>query len=630
MTSSVRISVPTPWYPAPFDRMGGSFVATYARLVSRLGGPVEVVHAQEWAAGAEAAAAVLRPAFDTVLDVAAAHRSLVVPGAFGPVQRVPVLVVGGQSVPQRAEAAVRDVRRALGRLDGEIVHGHVGYLGGLTAARLAEPGAAVFATEHSSGVRDLLADPQGRDQYAEVLERVERLYCVTSLVRRQVLDVLPQYADRIEVLPNPVDFAGVPRRPNPPTALSRWVFVGALAAAKGVERLVQAFVVAARQDPAVELTMFGDGPLKDRLLEIARDGGVADRLHLAGRVPHDAVLAALPGHDLLLAPSEYETFHLAVLEAVAAGLPVVVTRSGGPQETLAGLEDRVGRFVDVEPGPEQLVEAWRELGADLAGLDLAGAARELAARMSPDAVLARLAQAYGLPVPDHAPELTSSSTALPPTSPALTSRSTSLQHAQTQRLVVLAVSGWRRYSVREELPQAADLGVPTLVVTRDGELAALADSLDQAVVTPEALNDLPALRGGVPAAGTVLAPAGGSVMTPVGGTVVTGAVRVRRLAGGLRRRLQGRPAGVGSGNGAGAAGGAAAGGAAAGGAAAGATVDGAELAEAVGGATLLLTDVQSAPVAARLLARDPSCTVIVELPRGGGHGALPDGLEPAL
>jgi glycosyltransferase involved in cell wall biosynthesis len=572
-----KISVPTPWYPTPFDRMGGSFVATYARLVARLGGPVEVVHAQEWAAGAPAAAAALRPAFEAVLDVATVQRSLVVPGAYGPVQRVPVFVVGGESVPQRAEAAVRDVRRALGRLDGEIVHGHVGYLGGLTAVRLAEPGARVFATEHSSGVRDLLSDPQGRDHYAEVLERVDRLYCVTSLVRNQVLDVLPQYAERIEVLPNPVDFAGVPRRTAPPTSLVKWVFVGALAAAKGVERLLQAFVVAAHENPDVELTMVGDGPLKDRLLEIARDGGVADRLHLAGRLAHDEVLAALPQHDLLFAPSEYETFHLAVLEAVAAGLPVVVTRSGGPQETLAGVEDRVGRFVDVEPGPEQLIEAWRGLGADLGSLDLAGAAHELAARMSPDAVLARLAQAYGLAVPDPAltaPAAIEASAALP------------------ERVVVLAVSGWRRYSVRVELPQAAALGLTTLVVTRDAELGALAAGLDQAVVTPEALLGLPA----------------GGGATPVAVTAVPASIGVREFAGDLRRRLQGRPArpsGV---------------------AAASPPAEVRLLAEAVAGATVLLTDVQSAPTAALLLARDPSCRVVVELPRGDGHGELPDGL----
>ena len=601
----MRITVPTPWYPSPFDRMNGSFVATYARLVSRLGGPVEVVHAQEWAAGAPAAAARLRPAFEAVLDVAAAQRSLVVDGADGPLQRVPVLVVGGQSVPQRAEAAVRDVRRALGRLDGDVVHGHVGYLGGLVAARLAEPGVPVFATEHSTGVRDLLADPQGRDQYAEVLERVERLWCVSALVRRQVLDVLPQYGERVAVMPNPVDFAGVPRRTSPPTELHKWVFVGELTARKGVERLLHAFTVAARENPKVELTLFGDGDQRERLLEIARDGGVADRLHLAGTVSHEQVLAALPQHDLLFAPSEYETFHLAVVEAVAAGLPVVVTRSGGPEETLAGVEDRVGRFVDVEPGPDQLVEAWRELAADPAVLDVAGAARVLEARTGPEAVLARLAQAYGLAVPDAVVSDAAVSDAVvgdAVVGDAVVSDAGLPGVALPERLVVLAASGWRRFSVREELPFAAERGMATVVVTRDAEIAGLASELGQTVVAPEALRQLPGLGAQSRTIGRLFEAAGAV-------TVVPTSADVRRFAGDLRRRLRARPVGPTD----------------------SATVRstaeeaaapaGTALAAAVDRATLLLTEVQSAPIAAQLLARDPSCRVVFELPRGGGNGS---------
>src|SRR5689334_12357764 len=208
------LTVPTPWYPTPFNRMSGSFVAEYARLAGRVARDVHVVHAQEWPGGkaGDAGAGALRTAFDGALDRLAAGGGLRVSGAAGPVTRVPVFTVGGTTIPQRAEAMVRDVRRAAGTFDTPVVHGHVGYWGGLLAARLADPSAAVFATEHSTGLRAVLDDPAGRDHYAELLTRATKVFCVSGLLRDQVLAALPEHADRVEVMPNPVEFTSVPTR----------------------------------------------------------------------------------------------------------------------------------------------------------------------------------------------------------------------------------------------------------------------------------------------------------------------------------------------------------------------------------------------------------------------------------
>ncbi|MFZ0159753.1 MAG: glycosyltransferase, partial [Kineosporiaceae bacterium] len=394
------LTVATPWYPTPYNRMAGSFVAEHAVLSASIpgvaaAGGVHVVHGLEWPGGTAEAATALRPAFDDVLDRLRESGGTRLTGVAGPLDRVPVFTVGGTDWAERGRATVRDVRRVIGRFGSPIVHGHVGYLGGLLAARLAEPGAAVFATEHSTQLRQVLAQPGAREHYAELLERAGAVFCVSGLLRDQVLEQVPDPDGTLQVLPNPVDLTGVPRRAEPPERLSRWVFVGGLIERKGVTRLVRAFTVAAREDRQVSLTMYGTGPLADSLVEIARDGGVGDRLHLPGVLRHRELLAALPGYDLLLAPSTYETFHLAVPEAVAAGLPVIVTRSGGPQEALAGVEDQVGRFVDVEDSPEALVEAWRELSANLDTLDLDAARATLDARYGRAAIAARLARAYG-------------------------------------------------------------------------------------------------------------------------------------------------------------------------------------------------------------------------------------------
>jgi glycogen(starch) synthase len=542
--------------------MAGSFVAEHAALAAAIpavagAGGVHVVHGQEWPGGTARATEVLRPAFEEVLDRLRAAGGTRVHGVAGPVDRVPVFTVGGADWARRGEALVRDLSRVIGTFASPVVHGHVGYLGGLAAARLAEPGARVFATEHSTALRDVLAQPGAREHYAELIERAEAVFCVSDLLRRQILDAVPDPHDRVRVLPNPVDFTGVPRRSAPPTALRRWVFAGSLTERKGVLRLVRAFTAAARDDGALTLPMFGEGPLAGRLVDVAREAGAADRLELRGVVRHRDLLAALPGFDLLLAPSSYETFHLAVPEAVAAGLPVIVTRSGGPQEALAGVEALVGRFVEVSEDPDEIVAAWRELSANLDTLDLAAARATLDARYGRAAIAGELAKAYDLA---GEPPAAAAADATGPT---------------PDRVVLAAVSGWRRYHVEAELEAVRALGVPATLITDDDRLARQA------------------------AAAGVAVAAAGTPQPPLR--------RLRRALGRWRRdrwrrdRWR-RPA------------------ASRGVARRSARLDGAFLE----GATLVLGDCQSAPLARTLLAAHPGLRPVVELDRTGVLAPSPD------
>lgn len=77
---------------------------------------------------------------------------------------------------------------------------------------------------------------------------------------------------------------------------------------------------------------------------------------------------------------------MTVVEAVAAGLPVLVTRCGGPEETLAGVEDAVAELVEVEEGADALIAGYWRLRERFDRLDVAGAQRALADRYSYPAV----------------------------------------------------------------------------------------------------------------------------------------------------------------------------------------------------------------------------------------------------
>jgi glycogen(starch) synthase len=69
---------------------------------------------------------------------------------------------------------------------------------------------------------------------------------------------------------------------------------------------------------------------------------------------------------------------MTVVEAVAAGMPVLVTRCGGPEETLAGIEAAAGELVAVEESDASLVEGYRRLRDRFPdGLDLTRAQQVL-------------------------------------------------------------------------------------------------------------------------------------------------------------------------------------------------------------------------------------------------------------
>lgn len=455
------ITLTTPWYPTPSRPMGGSFVATQARLLSRIATDVSVIHGEEWAGGPPDVVDRIRPDLEHLVELAQRRGGLARTGTVGPLIRVPVLLSGGMDVVERAEALVHDVSHAVGgRIESDIVHGHVGYLGGLVAARLASPGSRVFATEHSTGLRQLLADPRGRDIYAEVIDRSDRLLCVSNVLRQHVLDAIPESADKVEVLGNPVDVDAVPRRTGPLESLRHWIFSGGLIERKGVMRALEAFIVVAGRDPAATFTLLGEGPLRAAIERRVCEAGLVDRVRLIGMLSHTEALGLLREHDLLVAPSTYETFHLVIPEAIAAGIPVIATRSGGPQEVLDGIEDRVGRLVDVSQDPEEIVGAYEDITARLGSLDLDAGRDSLRDRFGPATIVRRLADLYGGEVSSHQRTPVRLPRPAPPAA------------------IVVAITERRVSAVRAEMQTATQAGHQVILVSQQDVLRGQPGVLD--------------------------------------------------------------------------------------------------------------------------------------------------------
>jgi N-acetyl-alpha-D-glucosaminyl L-malate synthase BshA len=100
---------------------------------------------------------------------------------------------------------------------------------------------------------------------------------------------------------------------------------------KRVQDVVEVFARVARQIPA-RLMLIGDGPDRPTAEFLARTLKVQDRVHFLGK--QDNVNELLPLADLMLMPSEMESFGLAALEAMACSVPAIATRVGGVPELI--------------------------------------------------------------------------------------------------------------------------------------------------------------------------------------------------------------------------------------------------------------------------------------------------------
>jgi 1,2-diacylglycerol 3-alpha-glucosyltransferase len=147
----------------------------------------------------------------------------------------------------------------------------------------------------------------------------------------------------IEVIPNGVD---VSQFQSPPAPLSKRdlglpdhavvaITVGRLGPEKNLPFLLRAFTRIASEVPDLHLVVIGRGPEGETLREMMHFLGLAPRVHLVGGAPYEEIPNWLAMADFFAFSSVSESHPLAVLEALAAGLPVLAIPCPGVEDTLA-------------------------------------------------------------------------------------------------------------------------------------------------------------------------------------------------------------------------------------------------------------------------------------------------------
>ena len=227
----------------------------------------------------------------------------------------------------------------------------------------------VITTLHGTDITLVGKDPNYAPVVSFAIQQSDAVTAVSDFLR----DETHRYFDcrkKVITVPNFVDLHRFTPSVRPglrerfcPEGHRLLIHISNFRRVKRIDRVVEWFHRISDQVP-VSLLMVGDGPELPRAEQSVREGGLSGKVHFIGR--QDPVESLLGVSDLLLLPSETESFGLAALEAMACGVPVMSSDAGGLPELI---EDGLGGILVPENGQAQGIERAVALLSDPSRLD---------------------------------------------------------------------------------------------------------------------------------------------------------------------------------------------------------------------------------------------------------------------
>ena len=186
-------------------------------------------------------------------------------------------------------------------------------------------------------------------EYWRIDEKIRRalfVCCISHFCRSQGMIFAPQEKwPRMHIVHCGVD-PELYRRAHHEGQGKRLLFVGRLAAVKGLPVLFEAIAQLRQDRPNIILTIAGDGPDRQQLVQRAKELNIEENVRFLGYQSQSQVRELLAETDVFVMSSFAEGVPVVLMEAMAAGLPVVATRIAGVAELV---EDGVSGFL-VPPG----------------------------------------------------------------------------------------------------------------------------------------------------------------------------------------------------------------------------------------------------------------------------------------
>jgi glycosyltransferase involved in cell wall biosynthesis len=223
-----------------------------------------------------------------------------------------------------------------------IIHAQSAIWAGVAAAEISrQSGIPYIIQEH----RDLFLHPTlfkniperhwSENLIERVLENASEVIAVSQALKKGLEKYLSPSSKIVQVLPNFIDVEGFKLTPRP-SLNQPFVFLtlAGLNANKNIDLLLRAFKHFHQKEPNSRLLIGGDGKEMRNLKKLCEELELTTPVQFLGWVPRHELDELFSRAHAFVLPSQYETFGVVFIEALAMGLPVIGTACGGPEDII--------------------------------------------------------------------------------------------------------------------------------------------------------------------------------------------------------------------------------------------------------------------------------------------------------
>lgn len=303
------------WLPTGSNQFGGSFILDQAIAIQKhTPARVGFIYRQDLA---------IRKKFDVLVSYLAPFDHVVVKKTYIPKASSFAISIWCN---QYFDAFRQYVQR-YGKPD--VIHAH-SYVAGFAARHIfRKTGIPYVLTEHLTTFMEKKVTKAHVVTLKKVLNEAKCVIAVSDCLR----EAIEPYTGRcIDVVPNLFDEQIFQPFHVPKKETFTIVSVGDLIRRKAFDVLINAFKIALDQDSDLRLEIIGTGPLKEELEAQVIGKNLSSSVTFHGACSPVEIAAVMQASQLCVSTSHVETFGITIIEAMACGIPVVATPSGGPQE----------------------------------------------------------------------------------------------------------------------------------------------------------------------------------------------------------------------------------------------------------------------------------------------------------
>jgi len=236
----------------------------------------------------------------------------------------------------------------------DIIHVHCGLYAGVAAKLLKDKYNIPYViTEHSSQVLNHKLDEYHKYLIKIAYDNADSLVAVGEKLRSSMKEYTKT---SIKVIPNIVNTKNFTVLENNEDVF-RFISVANLKKSKRVDLTIRAFAEEFKDKENFELYIVGSGEELKNLKTLALELKVEDKVKFLGTIERKDMPMVLNKAKVFVLPSEFETFGVSYIEALACGLPIIATKCGGPEDFF---RDDLGYMIDLND-LEALKKAMRSL-----------------------------------------------------------------------------------------------------------------------------------------------------------------------------------------------------------------------------------------------------------------------------